>query len=82
MELFCGEGIITSDGSAWQHSRGLLKHVFRTHNIVHLPTLELATDELFSHIPADGETVDLQPLFSNLVSASSFKSLKRNAYHF
>jgi hypothetical protein len=72
MELFCGEGIITSDGLAWEHSRGLLRNMFRTNNIVHLPTLELATNDFFSHIPTDGGTVDLQPLFYNLISDKFF----------
>lgn len=68
MGLFCGEGIITSDGAAWEHSRALLKGLFRTGDIVHFPTLKSATDEMFSRIPDDGGTVDLQPLSYNLVS--------------
>jgi hypothetical protein len=66
---------MTSDGIAWEHPRGLLKP---THNIVHLPTLELATDEFFSHSPANGVTVDLQPLFSQLVSDRLFRSIQRH----
>jgi hypothetical protein len=68
MDIFCGKGIITADGSAWEHSRGLLKNMYRTNNIVHFPTLDTAVDDLFSHLPPEGTTVDLQPLFYNLVS--------------
>ncbi|PQE10318.1 cytochrome P450 alkane hydroxylase protein [Rutstroemia sp. NJR-2017a WRK4] len=66
MDIFCGKGIITADGSAWEHSRGLLKNMYRTNNIVHFPTLDTAVNDLFSHLPPEGTTVDLQPLFYNL----------------
>lgn len=68
MEPFCGKGIITADGATWEHSRALLKTQFRTNNLVSFPTLDLCLEELFSHVPSDGSTVDLEPFFSTLVS--------------
>lgn len=77
MDLFCGKGIITSDGAAWEHSKGLLKYMFRTSNIVNLPAVDVAVKDFLTHIPSDGATVDLQPLFSHLVSPRNNLNLSR-----
>lgn len=68
MKLFCGGGVITADGEAWEHSRGMMKGLFRRDDIVNLHVVDRAVGDLFTHIPDDGGTVDLQPLFYNIVS--------------
>ena len=65
---FCGVGFITTDGSIWEHSRALLKPSFNRANMTNLPTLERYLHLVIDRIPKDGSTVDLQPLFFNLVS--------------
>ncbi|KAL8945634.1 MAG: hypothetical protein Q9222_007855, partial [Ikaeria aurantiellina] len=64
---FCGRGFITTDGTAWEHSRSLLKPSFRKENIADLSILEHYLQKVIERIPGDGSTVDLQPLFFSLV---------------
>ncbi|KAH7406395.1 cytochrome P450 alkane hydroxylase-like protein [Phaeosphaeria sp. MPI-PUGE-AT-0046c] len=63
MEHFCGSGFLTTDGDIWQHSRKLLKPGFSKNNIVDFAYLSQQMDRFLGHLPADGATVDLQPLF-------------------
>ncbi|TVY73557.1 Cytochrome P450 monooxygenase lepH [Lachnellula suecica] len=56
MDLFCGKGIITSDGTQWEHSKDLLKYMFRTTNIVKFSAVDLAVEDLLQRIPNDGTT--------------------------
>jgi cytochrome P450 len=59
-----GNGIFTSDGQMWSHSRALLRPSFARHNMTsHLPFMEAHFEELMKAIPKDGSTVDLQKLF-------------------
>jgi hypothetical protein len=72
MEYFCGHGFLTTDGDIWQHSRKLLKPGFAKSNLVNLDFLSQQVDEMLSRLPADGETVDLQPLLYTMVGVFSF----------
>ncbi|KAL8721462.1 MAG: hypothetical protein Q9225_001874 [Loekoesia sp. 1 TL-2023] len=69
-----GDGIFTTDGAAWQHSRDLLRPNFARAQIADLATLEKHVDHLIKAIPRDGSTVNLQKLFSRLTvdSATEF----------
>ena len=59
-----GEGIFTTDGPAWQHSRELLRPNFARHQLVEdLEMFERHLQHLITSIPADGSTVDLQERF-------------------
>lgn len=68
MEYFCGTGFLTTDGDLWHHSRKLLKPSFAKKNLENLQHLAKQVDHFFLRLPADGETVDLQPHFYGIVS--------------
>ena len=68
---FCGVGFITTDGPIWEHSRALLKPSFNRANMTDLATLEKYLQLVIDRIPRDGSTIDLQPLFFNLVSLAT-----------
>lgn len=67
MEHFCGRGFLTTDGDIWQHSRKLLKPGFSKRNLINLDFLSQQVDDLLACLPAEGTTVDLQPLFYTMV---------------
>ena len=59
-----GEGIFTTDGAAWQHSREMLRPMFvRSQLLEDLEMFERHADHLIGAIPKDSSTVDLQELF-------------------
>ncbi|KAK8184355.1 cytochrome P450 [Phyllosticta citribraziliensis] len=57
-----GDGIFTQDGSAWRHSRELLRPQFSKNRAQHFEQIQTAVQKLVNQIP-DGKPVDLQPLF-------------------
>ena len=65
-----GDGIFTQDGSAWKHSRDLIKPLFTRSELVDLRPLPAYTDRLLGLIPRDGRTTDVQPLLHKFVSMS------------
>lgn len=69
-----GQGIFTSDGAAWQHSRDLLRPNFSRTQVRDLDTFETHIRNLLLAIPRDGSTIDLQDLFFRLTldSATEF----------
>lgn len=69
-----GEGIFTTDGAAWQHSRDLLRPSFMRSHISDFQMLETHVGHLIDVIPRDGSTVDLHKLFfcSTLDIATDF----------
>ena len=71
---FLGEGIFTTDGAAWEHSRNMLRPTFVRSQIGDLALLERHVEHLIQAIPRDGSMVDLQPLFFRftLDTASEF----------
>ncbi|KAI0401353.1 cytochrome P450 [Xylaria palmicola] len=60
-----GEGIFTQEGSAWRHSRELLRKQFVRTQYQNLDHFREHVDNLIACIPTQGR-VDLQPLFFNL----------------
>ncbi|KAI9741695.1 MAG: hypothetical protein M1834_000080 [Cirrosporium novae-zelandiae] len=69
-----GQGIFTTDGGAWEHSRALLRPNFTRAQVADLATFEAHIQDLIASIPFDGSTVDLQDLFFRLTldSATEF----------
>lgn len=69
-----GKGIFTTDGPDWEHSRAMLRPNFVRSQVGDLATFETHIRHLIDAIPADGLTVDLQPLFFDLTldSATEF----------
>ena len=64
MVPFLGEGIFTTDGIAWQHSRDMLRPIFvRSQLVEDLEMFERRVNHLIEAIPKDHSTVDLQTLF-------------------
>ncbi|GME48853.1 cytochrome P450 [Neofusicoccum parvum] len=57
-----GDGIFTQDGSAWRHSRELLRPQFAKNRAQNFEQIQAAVQKLADQIP-DGQPVDLQPLF-------------------
>lgn len=66
LSLLVGEGIFTTDGASWQHSRDMLRPNFVRSQIGDLPMFETHVQQLIAAIPCDGSTVDLQSLFYRL----------------
>ena len=69
-----GHGIFTTDGTAWQHSRELLRPNFTRSQVGDLTTFESHVQHLIQAIPRDRSTIDLQELFFRLTidSATEF----------
>jgi cytochrome P450 len=69
-----GEGIFTTDGAQWEHSRALVRPNFTRAQVADLNTFETHIKHLIAKIPRDGSTVDLQRLFFQLTldSATEF----------
>lgn len=65
---FCGEGLLSTDGHAWERSRALLQPSFKKSNISDLTTFEESLQKLLEQLPKDGSTVDMSVLLSTLVS--------------
>ncbi|KAL9011508.1 MAG: hypothetical protein Q9173_003654 [Seirophora scorigena] len=76
-EPFVGKGIMCSDGAFWEHSRALIKPTFARTQIgdLRLPAFDAHVDRLIALIPANGVTVDLQPLFARLALDASTEFL-------
>ncbi|KAJ5471616.1 hypothetical protein N7530_008973 [Penicillium desertorum] len=58
-----GKGIFAVDGPEWEHSRALLRPNFSRTRINDTELYENHVAELIKHIPRDGSTIDLRPLF-------------------
>lgn len=69
-----GQGIFTTDGAQWEHSRALVRPNFTRSQVADLDTFEPHIQALIAKIPRDGSTVDLQTLFFQLTldSATEF----------
>ena len=70
-----GEGIFTTDGAAWQHSRDMLRPNFVRSQVGDLATFETHVNHLIQAIPRDGSTVDLAELFFRLTMDSATEFL-------
>jgi cytochrome P450 len=69
-----GNGIFTTDGALWEHSRAIVRPNFTRNQLADLDTFETHIKHLIAHVPKDGSTVDLQELFFRLTldSATEF----------
>ncbi|KAF2687091.1 cytochrome P450 52A12 [Lentithecium fluviatile CBS 122367] len=69
-----GEGIFNSDGEKWANSRHLIRPNFVREQVANLEAFERHFKLLLRHIPTDGSTLDIQPLFFKLTidSATEF----------
>ena len=72
---FLGSGIFTTDGTAWQHSRDMLRPNFVRSQVGDLDTFDEHTENMIKNIPHDGSTVDLQDLFFRLTMDSATQFL-------
>jgi cytochrome P450 len=70
-----GHGIFDTDGAAWERSRSLIRPNFVRAQVADLDMFERHMEHLISHIPRDGSTVDLQPLFFGLTMDSATEFL-------
>lgn len=66
---FFDKGINTTDGEYWQHSRSLIRPTFARTEVANFKSLEKHTDRFLARVPRDGSLIDLQALFSCLVSS-------------
>lgn len=69
-----GQGIFTTDGAQWEHSRALVRPNFTKAQVADLDTFETHIQRLITKIPRDGSTIDMQTLFFQLTldSATEF----------
>ena len=87
MAPLCGHGFMTTDGPVWERLKVLLRPSFHRNNIANLKSLESSVAAFLDHLPKDNRPVDLQPLFSLLVShpfyrVNKYKILKRTIQFF
>lgn len=68
---FLGNGIFTTDGTFWQHSRAILRPQFEKSQVSAIEQFEPYVQKLLSYIPSDGSTVDLQELFHKFTMDTS-----------
>jgi cytochrome P450 len=66
---FMGAGVLVSNGDMWHRSRNLIKPAFKRAQITDHKMFAVHVERFMSLLPQDGDTVDLAPLFSRLVSA-------------
>ncbi|KAH9208984.1 cytochrome P450 [Leptodontidium sp. 2 PMI_412] len=76
-----GNGIFTSDGSDWEHSRALVRPSFIKSRVADLDSYESHIQNLIARIPTDGSSVDLQPLFHQLTLDSATEFLLGESVH-
>ncbi len=65
---FIGIGIMNTDGEAWVRSRKLITPTFTKTHIADREFFERHYERFLVRVPKDGETVNLKPLFDQLVS--------------
>ena len=61
-----GPGVMDTDGQYWKHSRGILQPLFRREQVLNVSAFDVHLERLLGHLPPDGSTVGLQPLFVQL----------------
>ncbi|CAO2656333.1 Nn.00g051360.m01.CDS01 [Neocucurbitaria sp. VM-36] len=66
-----GKGIINSDGEDWHKSRGLIMPTFTRSRIADTDFFDKHFRRFMARLPSDGKTVDLKPLFDQLILDAS-----------
>ncbi|KAL4759443.1 cytochrome P450 [Aspergillus foveolatus] len=73
---FADKGVNTVDGHEWEFSRFLIKPFFKRETFTDTSRLTLHVDRVLEQLPADGETLNIQPLiqrwFLDVTTASLF----------
>ena len=75
LEPVFGNGIFTSDGKSWEHSRAMIRPSFTRQQVGDLSMYEHHFQNMMTHIPKDGQTVDIQELFFKLTMDSATEFL-------
>ena len=70
-----GHGIFSTDGAAWERSRGLIRPNFTRAQVADLHMFERHMVHLINAIPRDGSTIELQDLFFGLTMDSATEFL-------
>lgn len=82
MRPLFGNGIFTTDGSTWSHSRQLLRPALKRTNMAPLMRMmERHFQIMLKCIPTDGTTVDLQPLFFSFTMDTATEFLLGRSTH-
>lgn len=68
---FIGEGIFTQDGTAWKHSRELLRRPFLKSHYQDLKGFGAHIDSLIAGLSSSSGVVDLQPFFFRFTLATT-----------
>ena len=68
---FIEEGIFTQDGTAWKHSRELLRRPFLKSHYQDLHGFGEHTNDLIAELSSSNGVVDLQPLFFRCTLATT-----------
>ena len=76
-----GDGIFTQEGSAWKHSRELLRKQFARIQYQNLDHFRDHVDNLIECLPTSRAIVDLQPLFFNLTLDTTTALLLGRSVH-
>ncbi|TGO25480.1 hypothetical protein BPAE_0079g00270 [Botrytis paeoniae] len=61
-----GNGVLSTDGPFWEHSRALIRPTFTRLNVANFPAFEIHLQKFLKLIPRDGRTVNLSPLLDDL----------------
>ena len=68
-ENLWGNGIVVADGERWATARSFIRSSFDVVHTANIERLEYHVGRFMGLIPRDGTTVDLMPLFKQLVSS-------------
>ena len=66
-----GEGIFNQDGTAWRHSREMLRRQFVRINLRDPSIFEEHVDEMLATLSSSEDVVDLQPIFFRFTLATT-----------
>ena len=66
MSSYLGHGVFTNEGSAWRHSRAMLRPCFERHQVADVSLFSKHVGRLVALLPTVGSTIDLQPLLHQL----------------
>ncbi|KAF7913432.1 hypothetical protein BELL_0064g00050 [Botrytis elliptica] len=64
--LLLGDGVFSTDGPFWEHSRALIRPTFTRYNVAKFPAFEIHLQKFLKLIPRDGRTVNLSSLLDDL----------------
>jgi len=65
-EPFLGDGIFSTDGKLWQHSRALIRPFFVNERVRDLEIFERGVQKFLTKLPPSGQTVEIMDLINRL----------------